>query len=149
MALDEKDRAIIRELLENSKLTTSKLSKKLGIPITTVHNRIKKLEQEQIILNYTLNLDYKKLGQPILAYIGITVDYKAAGANKKISQKDVATSIKKIPGVQDVTIMTGGTDILAKVLASDIMELNEIVTEKMRNVLGVDKTQTSIVLMEV
>ena len=45
--------------------------------------------------------------------------------------------------------MTGGTDILAKVIAGDIFELNEVVTEKMRNIAGVDKTQTSIVLLEV
>jgi DNA-binding Lrp family transcriptional regulator len=45
--------------------------------------------------------------------------------------------------------MTGGTDILVKALAADIFSLNQIVTEKMRNVIGVDKTQTSIVLQEV
>src|SRR3989338_5819955 len=144
MKLDEKDRAIIRELLKNSKQTTSQLSKKLNIPITTIHNRIKKLESEKIIRYYTVNLDYKLLGQPILALIGVTVNYQAGGAGKKISQTEVATQLKNIPGVQEATIMTGGTDIMTKVLAADIMELNEIVTEKMRNVLGVDKTQTAI-----
>lgn len=147
--LDEKDRVIIQALLENSKQTTGRLSKKINIPITTIHNRIQKLIKEKVILNYTLNLDYKKLGKPIFAYIGVTVDYQAAGPGKKIRQETVAKEIKKISGVQEVTIMTGGTDILAKVIASDIFELNEVVTEKMRNVQGVDKTQTSIVLLEV
>jgi DNA-binding Lrp family transcriptional regulator len=149
MKLDEKDRTIIRALLENSKQTTGRMGKKLNIPITTIHNRIKKLEKEKIIMNYTVNLDYKKLGQPILAYIGISVDYGAAGVGKKINQTDIAKEIKKINGVHEVTIMTGGTDILAKILAADVFDLNRIVTEKMRSVIGVDKTQTSIVLQEV
>jgi len=149
MGLDEKDRVIIQALLENSKQTTGRLSKKLGIPITTIHNHIKKLEKEKVILNYTLNLDYAKLGKPIFAHIGVTVDYLAGGSGKKINQTDVAKDIRKIDGVQEVTIMTGGTDILVKVIASDIFELNRVVTEKMRNITGVDKTQTSIVLQKV
>ncbi len=149
MKIDEKDRAIVHELTQNSKQTTNQLSKKLKIPITTIHNRIKKLEREKIILNYTLNLDHNKLGKPVPAYIGISVNYQAGGVGGKISQTNVAEEIKKIEGVQEVRIMTGGSDILVKVLARDIPELNEIVTERLRNVLGVDKTQTSIVLKEV
>ena len=63
--------------------------------------------------------------------------------------REVAREIRKIEGVQEVKIITGGTDIIVKVLARDIADLNEIVTEKLRNVVGVDKTQTSIVLKEV
>jgi len=149
MELDEKDRRIIIELEKDAKQTTGKLSKKLRMPVTTIHNRIKKLTQEGVILNYTLNLDYSKLGKPIFAHIGVSVDYQAGELGKKINQVQVAKNIKKIQGVQRVTIMTGGTDILVKVIAADIFELNEIVTEKMRNVIGVDKTQTAIVLKEV
>ncbi len=149
MTLDKKDRAILKELMRDSRQTTSKLSKRLNMPITTIHNRIMKLRKEKVILNYTINPDYAKLGTPIFAYIGVSVDYSAAGPNKKIKQDEVAAKIKRIEGVQEVTIMTGGTDILVKAIAADIFSLNKIVTEKMRNVLGVDKTQTSIVLQEV
>jgi len=148
MKFDDKDRAILRELMANSKQTTNRLSKRLNIPITTIHNRIKKLEKEKVILNYTVKLDYKKLGKPIPAVIGITVNYSVM-PGKKISQLEIAKEIKKIDGVQEVTLMTGGTDIMVKVLASDIEELNTFVTEKLRNISGVDKTQTSIVLKEV
>ena len=146
MKLDDKDRAIIHELMDNSKQTTGRLSKKLNIPITTIHNRIKRMEKEGLIINYTINLDYRKLGMPIFAYIGVNVDYQAAGRGKQLNQTQVAEAISKINGVQEVTIMAGGNDILVKVIASDVFALNEIVTERLRNVVGVDKTQTSIVL---
>ena len=51
--MDKKDKTILELLNENSKLTTSQISKKTIIPITTVHNRIKKLEKEGIITGYT------------------------------------------------------------------------------------------------
>ena len=47
--MDEKDEKILKLLKENSKLTTQQISKKTLIPITTIHNRIKKLEKEGII----------------------------------------------------------------------------------------------------
>ena len=76
---------------ENSKLTTHQISKKTLIPITTIHNRIKKLVKEGVIKKYTLELDNKKLGKYLAAYIQINVDYRLL---KKI--KIFMVSIDKI-----------------------------------------------------
>lgn len=148
LRIDEKDRAIIHQLLEDSRQTTYMLGKKTGLPMTTVHNRITKLKKMGIIVHYTVRLDYKKLGRPILAYVGISVEYKTSGG-KRLSQEGIAQQIKKLEGVQDVSILAGGMDIMIKVLATDIEDLNKLVTERLRNIEGVDKTQTSIVLKEV
>lgn len=145
--VDAKDRRIVEELAKDSRQTTSQLSRKLNIPITTIHNRIKKLIKTGVIINYTVNLDHNLLGRPVPAYIGITINYNVPG--KKISQTDVAKQIKTIEGVYEVYILTGGSDIMVKALARDIPDLNSLVTERLRNVHGVDKTQTSIILKEV
>lgn len=145
--LDAKDREIITEIILNSRQTVGELGKKLKIPPTTIHNRIKKMERDGIILNYTANIDYKKLGRPVLAYIGVTINYSAGG--QKIRQTDVAKHIKAIHGVREVAILTGGLDIIVKALAKDIDDLNDLVTEKLRDIPGVDKTQTMIVLKQV
>ncbi|MBI4210788.1 MAG: Lrp/AsnC family transcriptional regulator [Candidatus Diapherotrites archaeon] len=145
--IDQKDREIITELISNSRQTVGQLAKKIGMPPTTIHNRIKKLEQHGIIRNYTAEIDYKKLGRPVMAYIGITVNYNVEG--RKIKQPEIARQIKKLEGVREVTILTGGLDIIVKVMAKDIDDLNEIVTEKLRDIDGVDKTQTMIVLTQV
>lgn len=145
--VDAKDRKIIEELVRDSRQTTSQISKKLNIPITTIHNRIKKLVKTGVIINYTLNLDHNLLGRPVPAYVGITINYNVPG--KKINQTDVAKQLKNVEGVYEVYILTGGSDILVKLLAKDIADLNNIVTEKLRNIDGVDKTQTSIILKEI
>lgn len=144
MDLDKKDLKIIDILKEDSKQTTNQISKRFNIPITTVHNRIKKLEKLGIIKSYTVNLDYKKLDKGILSYILVSVIYTLP-SGRKVSQEQVAKEIKNI-GAEEVSIVTGGTDLIIKVRAKDIDELNDFVIKKLRNIDGVDKTQTLIVL---
>ncbi len=146
MELDEKDLKVLDLLKENSKLRTSQMSKRLRMPVTTVHNRIKKLEKEGIIRNYTIVPNYKKLGKDILSYIFVTVMYMLP-SGEKISQEKVAQKIKAL-GAEEVSIVTGGTDLIIKVRAKDVGELNDFVIKKLRSIDGVDKTQTAIVLQE-
>ena len=144
MAFDEKDNKVLKALAENSKARTSQLSKELRMPITTVHNRIKKLEKEGIIKSYTIIQDYKKLGKDILGYILVTVMYTLP-SGEKISQEQVAKKIKAL-GAEEVSIVAGGTDIIVKIRVKDVAELNDFVIKKLRAIDGVDKTQTLIVL---
>ena len=144
MTLDEKDIKVLELLKENSKSRTSYMSKRLKIPITTVHNRIKKLEKGGVIKNYTIIPDYKKIGKEILAYILINVIYVLPG-EEKVSQEKIAGEIKNL-GAEEVSIITGETDIIAKIRVKNIEELNDFITKKVRNIKGVGKTQTLIVL---
>ena len=112
--MDKKDEKILELLRENSKLTTHQISKKTLIPITTVHNRIKKLEKEGIIKRYTLELDNKKIGKTLAAFINIIVDYRLL-KNIKMSQYDLTKKIKQNESVEEAAMVTGGTDIIIKV----------------------------------
>lgn len=145
--MDEKDKKIIAILKENSKLSTQQISKKTSIPITTVHNRIKKLEKEGIIKNYTVILDNKKIGRPIAAYILITVDYRLLRQIKK-TQYDLIKKLKSLELVEEAAIITGETDIITKVRVKDIDELDNFVTSYLRNIEGIEKTRTLVILSE-
>ncbi|MEK6948581.1 MAG: Lrp/AsnC family transcriptional regulator [Nanoarchaeota archaeon] len=145
--LDKKDLAIIEVLKYNSNLSTQKIAKKTNIPITTVHNRIKKLEKEGIIEGYTIKLNNKKIGKAIAAYILITVDYKLLN-EQKISQYELAKKLKSNPNVEEASVLTGAADIIIKIRVSDIDQLNEFVTKQLRNINGIEKTQTAVVLNE-
>lgn len=147
MEIDKKDRKILDALKENSNLTSRRLSKKLRIPITTVHNRINKMQKLGVIKGYTVRLDYKKLDMGILSYILVGVMYMLPDG-KKLSQENIAKEIKKT-GAEEVCIVTGGTDIVVKVRAKDVEELNDYIIKKLRNIEGVDKTRTMIVLKEI
>ena len=146
--MDKKDEKILELLTENSNLTTHQLSKKLLIPITTVHNRIKKLKEEGIIKRYTLELDNKKLGKTVAAFINITVDYRLL-KQMKLSQYDLAKKIKQHESVEEAAMVTGGTDIIIKVRVKSIDELDYFVTKHLRNIEGIEKTQTMVILNEI
>jgi Lrp/AsnC family transcriptional regulator for asnA, asnC and gidA len=60
--IDEKDREILFELLQDCRQSISKIAKSVGLPKQTVSYRITKLEKEKIIKKYTINIDYQKLG---------------------------------------------------------------------------------------
>jgi DNA-binding Lrp family transcriptional regulator len=142
--LDEKDVALLELLQENARLTVKELSRKIGSPITTTHARLKRLEKEGFIKAYRAILNPKKLGFNTLAYIFISFSRE-----KGLDQRKVASEIAKIPEVQEVHIITGEWDILAKVRVSNVDALGELVVNKLRNIEGVEKTYTSVVLENV
>lgn len=146
--LDRKDLAILDALRADSKLSIKRIAAKVKVPITTVHNRIKKMEREGVIKNYTVNVDNRLLGKNMAAYVLITVDYKLL---KQINstQYELAKRIKANPLVEEASMVTGATDILVKVRTADIEQLSDFVTKLLRNVDGVEKTQTAVILTEV
>ena len=143
--LDEKDLRILEILLQDSSLSTHKISKKTLIPVTTVLNRIRKLKNLGIIKKYTVEIDKEKLGKTIGAYIFVITDnnvVKASGLGK-------GGLIKKIlanPIVESADRIAGNIDIIVKISTSGIKELNDYVANTLREYPGLIRTETLIIL---
>ena len=145
--MDSKDRKIIECLQEHGRWSVQKIARQIRTPITTVYHRMKRLEKEGVIQGYTLQVDYKKMGMPLAAYVLITVDYKAL-KEADMTQYDLTKKILKEKEVESATMVTGGTDIILKMRAAHVDELNTFITVKLRNIEGIEKTQTMLVLNE-
>ncbi|MEA3342528.1 MAG: Lrp/AsnC family transcriptional regulator [archaeon] len=146
--INEKDLAILALLKKDAKLKTQEISRRAGMPVTTVHNRIKKLEENGIITHYCAMVDNKKLGINISAYVMINVEYRTP-SGKKISQAKLAKDIKKNSLVDEASIVAGGTDIIIRIHAKNIDELNEFIINRLRDMDGVANTHTLVVLNEI
>lgn len=144
--MDEKDRKIIEALKEHAKLSTQQIAKKTLIPTTTVHNRIRKLEKEGIIKGYTVVLDNRKLGRNLAAYVFLSVDHNII---KKIGKPSLAREIRKMEFVEDVALITGTHDMIIKARVESIDQLDKLVVEKIRNLDGIARTETCVILSEV
>ena len=143
--LDEGDLKILDILKQNAKLTIKQIAKRAGMPDTTVHNRIKRMENSGIIKGYTVSLNNKKIGKNISAYILITVDYKLL-KEIKITQHDLAKRLRTHKSVEEVDMITGTNDIIIRIAVSDMSQLDEFVTKYLRNIDGVEKTETLVIL---
>ncbi|MBN2478252.1 Lrp/AsnC family transcriptional regulator [Candidatus Micrarchaeota archaeon] len=145
--IDEKDIEIIKILEKNAKTKIHTIAKKLGIPSSTVHHRIKKLEKNSIIKKWTIKKNYKNMGQKIKAYILVFVDVTALKKMRK-TQKDIAGEMKKIYDVESVDIITGEADLIAVLRCRDIEDLEKTLLEKIQKIDGITKTKTIISVME-
>ena len=141
MKLDDKDMDILRLLKKNAKSTTQQISRELNIPITTVHNRIKKLEAEGIISKYTIILNHKKLGKTISARLMIRV-------TKLADQFKICNEVLNLEAVEKVYQITGDYDIVASVRVNDIEDLHSLIMTQLRTMPEIRNTSTTIVLKE-
>jgi DNA-binding Lrp family transcriptional regulator len=140
--IDEKDRRILELLQEDSSqpIKTIASDNMVNLAIPTVHERIKKLEENGVIKKYTVVLDDKKLGKDITTFILITQDYKEYDPNVIVS-KEVAN----MKGVLEVFHLAGDEDLLIKVKTENISTLEELII-KINRLRGVGRTRTIIVL---
>jgi len=141
--LDEKDMEILRALKENSKSSVNKLAKLTGIPPATVHHRLKKLEKDGVIQRYTIDTNDKKLGYSLHAYISITVQPRGKG---DMDQRKLADKLAKHELVLDAAVLAGDVDMLLKMRAKDMDQLNNFILDYLRNIEGIDKTKTLMVM---
>lgn len=142
---DKKDIMILKELRGNGRLSAQQIAKRTKIPVTTVFNRVKRMEKAGVIKGYTVTVDEGKVGRNIAAYISITVDYNLL-KRKGVSQQQLAAKLRQHEFVDEVDMITGTSDIIVKIRTLNMSELNEFVTKYLRNVDGVERTQTSVIL---
>jgi len=141
MELDEKDKLILRELWIDSSQSVREIAEKLGMPRTTVQERINKLKREGIIKRFTIEIDYSKLRKSTTAFILVSFM-----PGPQVSQKELAKRISDLPDVEEVHLITGEWDIIVKVRGSSIKDIGELVVERIRMMDGVARTVTCAAL---
>ncbi|MEK6963014.1 MAG: Lrp/AsnC family transcriptional regulator [Nanoarchaeota archaeon] len=144
-ALDEKDWKILDILKEHADYTTRQIAKKVLLPVTTVHHRIKKLKEEGIIRKYTIELDPHKIEKSFVAYILVTASLPLL-KEKKRTQYDLLREIKKFDFVEKADIVSGGTDLVAVIRVKDVHEFDQVLLGKLQLLEGIEKTQSLIVI---
>ncbi len=137
--IDQKDIDILNQLIENSRTSTTQLSKSIDISNVATQQRIDKLEKAGIIKSYTAQLDYVLLGYKTTAYIGIFLE-------KAKNYKTVIKKLSKVPQITESHFTTGNYSIFAKIIAKDNIDLMNILSEKIQSIDGIARTETFISL---
>lgn len=137
--VDEKDLAILEELKKDSRRSTNQIAKALGIPRATVHERIKKMIQKEVIKGFTVIANYEKLGMPVTAFVLVSFLPTAS-----VSQRELAQRIGNLDGVFSVYLISGEYDILVKVRGESMESIGSLVIDKIRGMEGVGSTLTCV-----
>lgn len=140
LKLDEIDHQILDMLIENTRTPFTDIAKKLEISAGTVHVRVRKMEEAQIIKGSTLTVDYEKLGYNFIAYIGIFLE-------KNHQVQFVMERLYSIPYITVASIVSGKYNIFCKVRAKDTRHAKEIIFQ-IDDIEGVTRTESMISMEE-
>jgi len=112
----------------------------LDVSPGTIHVRVKKLEEAEIIIGSSLTVDYEKLGYTSVAYIGVFL-------HNSSQAKFILERLREIPFITVAHLTTGKYDIFCKIRAKNLSHVKDIVFS-INDLEGVSKTETMLSLEE-
>jgi len=133
--LDQLDQAIVEKLARDARTSNRAIAAELGVTEGTIRTRIKRLQGEGLI-QFTVVRDFRMAGSPNLCMLGIDADPSKVPA--------LAQALRALPEINCVIVMLGRYSLLAMGLFTNIEQLNDVVTEKIRTLEGVRRVETSI-----
>ena len=135
-ALDDVDKAIIRELQVDGRMAYAQLSPKVGLSQAAVRQRVTRLLERGVFQSVAVS-DPLSLGLTTQAMVGITVTGDVRG---------VAAAVAAMGESEYVLITTGRYDVLAELLCTDNDALLELVNDRIRAIDGVASTEVFSIL---
>lgn len=137
MTLEDVDQRIIEALAHDGRCSFTDLAEQIGLSISAVHQRVRRLEQRGVISGYTARLNLDELGLPLAALVSLTpIDPSAPD--------DYATRMADIPQVQSCYSVAGDESYIVLVRVESPAALETLLGE-LRSTLQVT-TRTTVVL---
>ena len=140
--LDEIDLKILRMMQDNARINNAELARELGMAPSAVLERVKKLEQKEVLLAYYAKINPIALNQKMLSFIFIKVD-------EIIGDERTGRLLAEIPEVLEVHDIAGDDGYLIKVRTQDSLSLVHLMRNSLSKIDGVISTRTIIVLQTV
>ena len=139
VSLDSLDWNILQALQENAKQTYTEIGRRFGVAHSTVYDRIKKMEENNVIKKYTTVVDLEKVGvKHITAIMTVFTDPKESeNVAKKLSESREVLEVS--------TSLSEELSIIAKVVAKDQNKLHSFIAQRVAPLSGVLRIRTSII----
>lgn len=143
-ALDSTDIAILRALQQDGRLTNARLAEQVALSETPCWRRLKRLEADGYIDAYRADLNRRKLGFGVVAFVQITLGDHAGDAPLQFEQRVAA-----MPEVLSCHNVTGESDYLLQVVAADLDTYGVFVRDTLRRLPGVSAIRSNLSLREI
>ncbi len=133
--MDDIDQQLIAQLRQNARLSVADPAHRLQVSRGTVTNRLRKLEDQQVIVGYTVRLKPEAQTERIRAWMAVEVEGNQT--------RRVIASLLGEPGVSALHDTNGRWDLLAEIEVGSMQELSQVL-ERVRLISGIRGTETSI-----
>lgn len=133
--MDETDHRLLSLLRQDARLSVAALAARLAVSRGTVTNRIRRLEDDNVIVGYTVRLRPDVQQSEIKAWMSIAVEGNQT--------RTVIASLLGEPGVATLHDTNGRWDLLAELRAENLQALAKVL-ERIRLLKGISNTETSI-----
>lgn len=132
--IDDIDCEILAELQENARIAFAELGRRVGLSTPAVIERVRRLEEKQVIVGYRTLVDPSKVGLPVRAFVKVTV------AGDKLAK--FAALVRKLPEVLQCHRVTGAESFMVQIAVRDMNHMEEAIDSMMPYVA----TNTSMIL---
>lgn len=140
LLVDELDIAILTHLEQDGRKSLSDIAADLGVTVSTVGNRLKRLIDEEILSIHGF-LDPHRVGFNVPALILVSA--------KPADVESIGMEIANLPEVLSVIMTTGEFQLSAEVQCRDNDHLTELLLNRLQRIPGIRETRTSILLREI
>lgn len=142
--IDNTDLKILTLLQQDGKMTTKEISAQLGLTITPVHERIKRLERTGHIDHYTAIVNRNLIGLDLLVFCSVSLKNHQSAFIRKFED-----DVKHLPAVTECYHIGGMFDYLLKVLVKDMKEYQSFISTKLAGLDNIGNVQSSFVMSEI
>jgi Lrp/AsnC family leucine-responsive transcriptional regulator len=139
--LDEKDKAILRLLQDNAKITVREIATRVHLSTTPVHERIRRLEETGVIRQYATLLDHSKVKKGLLAicYVSLKEHNKRSGAR-------FIKTMHELSEVTECYIISGEFDFMLKIAVENMDAYYDFHVNKLGQVENIGHVQSTFVM---
>jgi DNA-binding Lrp family transcriptional regulator len=144
IALDRYDVAILRELQADARLTNTELAARIGLSAAPTWRRVKGLEEQGYITGYRAELDRRRVGLGVLAFVRIDAERNNAEATHALED-----AIRALPEVVACHYISGAGTFELQVVATDLDAYSRFAMDRLFKLPNVKDLHTSFSLGEV
>lgn len=141
VALDEKDKAILRLLQADAKITVREIAAKVHLSTTPVHERIKRMEDTGVIMQYATLVNHSKVRKGLMAICYVSLKEH----NKKSGARFIKT-IHELTEVIECYIISGEFDFMLRVAVENMDSYYDFHVNKLGQVENVGQVQSTFVM---
>ena len=142
--LDKTDLKILHILQENSKITNLDLSKKIGLSPAPTLERVKKLENTEIIQSYHAKVNQQAIGLNVKTFVQVSLAWQKDNALNNFMAK-----VQEIDEIVECYIITGEADFLMKIVCKDIPTYEQLLFKTLSQIEEIERLKTLMTLSSI